>query len=101
MKSHEKSCQVIHAKPCQVIRESLQVPIMSIIQQYDRPSDQPLDHQTWSGIELLRAAKNNRRYEIGSNCRPPNGGPFVPYRSPGYLMETIARCVVLAGSHKQ
>ena len=57
MKSHEKSCQVIHTKPCQVIRESLQVPIMSIIQQYDRPSDQPLDHQTWSGT--LQQARNS------------------------------------------
>ena len=60
MKSHEKSCQVMpsHAKSGQVIREGLQVPIMSIIQQYIRPTDRQTDRQTWSGIELLRAAKN-------------------------------------------
>ena len=49
-----------HAKSGQVIREGLQVPIMSIIQQYIRPSDRPSDRQTWSGIELLRAAKKHK-----------------------------------------
>ena len=51
-----------HAKSCQVCREGLQVPIRSESQQYDQQTDQPTDRPTWSGIELLRAAKKDAAY---------------------------------------